>query len=39
MIEEGKKFKFINFLVIEHQYLPDDFLNQLIKYLRMMENY
>ena len=34
MIEEGKKFKFItSFEVIEHQYLPDDFLNQINKIL------
>ena len=34
MIKEGKKFKFISsFEVIEHQYLPDDFLNQINKIL------
>tara|TARA_B100000073_G_C23579931_1_gene511802 strand:+ start:108 stop:743 length:636 start_codon:yes stop_codon:yes gene_type:complete len=34
MIKEGKRFKFISsFEVIEHQYLPDDFLNQINKIL------
>ncbi len=34
IINQGKKFKFItSFEVIEHQYLPDDFLNQINKIL------
>ncbi len=34
MIESKKKFKFItSFEVIEHQYLPDDFLNKINKIL------
>jgi ubiquinone biosynthesis O-methyltransferase len=34
MIESNKKFKFItSFEVIEHQYLPDDFLNKINKIL------
>ena len=34
MIESKKKFKFItSFEVIEHQYLPDDFLNQISQIL------
>ena len=34
IIDQGKKFKFItSFEVIEHQYLPDDFLNQINKIL------
>ena len=34
MIQKGKKFKFItSFEVIEHQYLPDDFLNKIYQLL------
>ncbi|MDC1014433.1 methyltransferase domain-containing protein, partial [Candidatus Pelagibacter sp.] len=34
MIQSKKKFKFItSFEVIEHQYLPDDFLNQISQIL------
>ena len=34
IINQGKKFKFItSFEVIEHQYLPDEFLNQINKIL------
>ena len=34
MIERKKKFKFISsFEVIEHQYLPDDFLNKIYQLL------